>query len=1000
MESVFAKGDRGAEKYFGKELFDERHPNKRKAKKIQKDVIRHNTGIAPPAYEIASVHTGPMKRFEIAPDSTDTTHKERRNIKKRGKKVIFDLCKCEHKLDESYNGKYSPKTWDSLTKYYGNIDTTKVWNSKNEIINVHTGKYKKKTTKDNFETNDEFNDNKKGNNRKTNSKSRKNHNEDPKKQSILNEEDQNRKLANQKPNGTSVISLFRNNNKNRRVTNPQYDQNKRFSTITTAEKLCNEGLCKEAAKAKNKDFLCKCVSKKREPVIVTKDCTEATCKVSKSVSRINSVVKLKDKFLCICQKYSQKIINLKPNHPNTCEEGVCRKAALNHKYDFNCKCDRNHTNNECTDKTCGKDPKTNGMDLGKDDQSLSKRMPFSLQNISGKLGLLQNVFKHRKTVDSNIIALENVSEQTGEPFFEVHVDPRDMSVSNPLEIRENVLKYGKRGWNDLKCVCPSRGRLKSGEVCTSGVCKKAYKNKQTNFKCWCDKRLTECGDTTCGEVNVNIRHMRKKTKNSKGIIIPTSNKPTLEVKLDRDKMSLVNPMEVEEKMLNSLRVDDVCFSGICRNNQKDGAPHFCKCINRKMLSDITECAEDTCTGAYRKKKWSKSERWSFRNRNGNQNRPRRSSFYDIGPNKLCRGRICSKSDTLHKNRNTFNLNSTGVKHKNYSSPLKDNNNINLVNRNQTSLQGTNHDNLDNDLTENNTMYQPRKTAATITCTCRHTCECNIDDPQRDLDELKIKDKMERKKYMKKMRNKKRSHKMSIKEMKRRAKLDRKKEKQAVKERLREIKEMQKKMKEEPLDTNFCTAFLLGILKIVLRAGIFFVSIIISIITNPRGSFWYVRDRVMDPQGSYKKFKKFFSDAILIKKLQIAQTIRGSDTLTILADEFLDSPFYQSFADKGKTRKDQMQFDQKSKARKRRIRKREQQAIYSCRHNLLTTLRKTPCLWVYHICPNFYPQCLSLLAFMRNFSHIMMFLVAFTCWTPCILSFELCRAILCCFMCTN
>ncbi|CAB3243329.1 unnamed protein product [Arctia plantaginis] len=67
---------------------------------------------------------------------------------------------------------------------------------------------------------------------------------------------------------------------------------------------------------------------------------------------------------------------------------------------------------------------------------------------------------------------------------------------------------------------------------------------------------------------------------------------------------------------------------------------------------------------------------------------------------------------------------------------------------------------------------------------------------------------------------------------------------------------------------------------------------------------------------------------------------------------------------------------------------------------LTSLRQKPCLWLYRLCPWFYPHCLGLLAFWRQFTDVVLFLLAVVVWSPCILLTEFCRTVMCCFMCAG
>ncbi|XP_050681663.1 uncharacterized protein LOC126977047 [Leptidea sinapis] len=93
----------------------------------------------------------------------------------------------------------------------------------------------------------------------------------------------------------------------------------------------------------------------------------------------------------------------------------------------------------------------------------------------------------------------------------------------------------------------------------------------------------------------------------------------------------------------------------------------------------------------------------------------------------------------------------------------------------------------------------------------------------------------------------------------------------------------------------------------------------------------------------------------------------------------------------------------SKDPKKRIprvrRKRKERVDFNC--NLFaTSLRKKPFTFIFDRCPWFYPHCISLINVWRQFADVMLFLLAVVVWSPCILAMEMCRAVLCCTLCTG
>ncbi|CAH1644510.1 unnamed protein product [Spodoptera littoralis] len=89
-----------------------------------------------------------------------------------------------------------------------------------------------------------------------------------------------------------------------------------------------------------------------------------------------------------------------------------------------------------------------------------------------------------------------------------------------------------------------------------------------------------------------------------------------------------------------------------------------------------------------------------------------------------------------------------------------------------------------------------------------------------------------------------------------------------------------------------------------------------------------------------------------------------------------------------------------KRKKRRRRRRHTEPVdFEC-SLYMNTLRKRPFLRVYYMCPWFYPHCVNLFGLWKQLANVLMFLMAVCVWSPCILCFELCRAMACCCMCTG
>ncbi|KAF9408927.1 hypothetical protein HW555_011538 [Spodoptera exigua] len=93
-------------------------------------------------------------------------------------------------------------------------------------------------------------------------------------------------------------------------------------------------------------------------------------------------------------------------------------------------------------------------------------------------------------------------------------------------------------------------------------------------------------------------------------------------------------------------------------------------------------------------------------------------------------------------------------------------------------------------------------------------------------------------------------------------------------------------------------------------------------------------------------------------------------------------------------------DPKTWMKKKRRRRRHKEPVVYEGSLYMNTLRKKPFLRVYRMCPWFYPHCVSLFGLWKQLANVLMFLLAICVWSPCILCFEVCRALTCCCMCTG
>lgn len=237
---------------------------------------------------------------------------------------------------------------------------------------------------------------------------------------------------------------------------------------------------------------------------------------------------------------------------------------------------------------------------------------------------------------------------------------------------------------------------------------------------------------------------------------------------------------------------------------------------------------------------------------------------------------------------------------------------------------------------------------------------------------------------------KRTHRLLMKQRKKKLKQDKK-----------ELKKLKKQTDNIPVGaTNVVADCFQGLFLLMFRGLKGAFKMLFHLFTKPTQSMDYMKARINEPHATWKYFSRTWRIGWQKQRQRIATSIRGSDSMKILDDAIKDTALYTTFQNKGKTRQERSKIESENRKRRRRNEKRQNEALYSCRHMFLLTLRNRPCLWVYYICPYLYPQCLSLLTFWKHFTDILLFGLAVLVWTPCITCCELIRGLMCCCLCTG
>ncbi|XP_052750525.1 uncharacterized protein LOC116413590 [Galleria mellonella] len=587
------------------------------------------------------------------------------------------------------------------------------------------------------------------------------------------------------------------------------------------------------------------------------------------------------------------------------------------------------------------------------------------------------------------VEVQNESDHTGEPLFEMQINSVDMCVLNAHDIKNKIKSLGKET-SRAECICPSHGLRKKyidkKEFCASGVYEKVVQNKKTNFNCKCVKVPNECTDVTCNIHSKENSLLKSYNIQTRPTTTITNKQPLFVVKLDSDKMCVINSKEIQDKLINikNQKVEK-SVAGICAEKNMKNRRHICNCIKSIKPYDCSEntCRIDTyqniplCTKCKQYRIKSKMVR---RNIDTQTIKSKLSCFFATRTNPD--RRMYSQSVNIHK-RNDLNkskqLNIKGMQH-------KDTNNYCTcchckINRKRKRISICKH--------SISTLFKRGLCSSNIIQNTKYQssvypfkCECN-----QDTKKLKIQPKKIRPKY-------KQSKNISLKDR------NNKKQKKNIKKiKKRHSAKLHKKTKtlknsKEQASKNCCINFIESLLTPTMKLLKGSFGILLK-----KGPSSYIKKQIKGPKDTYKKIKTWMGKTWDGRRSQMAKTLSESETLNILTDTLKDTDLYQTFAPSGKSAKDKRLIEIQNRKRKRRIKLRHDKALYSCRHMFLTTLRKRPCMFVYHICPCLYPQCLGLLSFMRSFFNLCVFIAAFACWTPCIVFCELTRALCCCVFCT-
>lgn len=673
---------------------------------------------------------------------------------------------------------------------------------------------------------------------------------------------------------------------------------------------------------------------------------------------------IKNRVLDLSKNYKRKPTCICPSHKkrreefldkNLCADGVCHKTFRDKKTNFKCKCVKG---GECTDLTCG-----------------GNNIYCSEQQGCG---------------------CNSLPIKSNDPLFEVKLDSKRMCVLNSDEIQKKIIDIEKS----------TNGRA-DGD-CPGGICDAARTKNRDQFKCKCIEKkrkpgeIAECSEDTCDVYGAQY------PENTHADLVYH----WLSKLYNRGKNTRRSKMTRKPINTNEVRNIKSIFSSICGHIKSTpeiwtGSPHK----GQKLRTRNLRINRSNIHGIHR----------------------REGLKLNVTKNHLdnCSCTACTAASKtvqnkglLYKCKSIISCSFSGIKNGHKYTVNKTNGNFHRRNGLLVPSQRRRHTQYSyntvtvsqgTDLPEDKEKVEDLKKVSKKDnlCVCDNICECaKAMQKAKEKELLKrfqkkkpqhkkpntLRDKLKKRQEEEKHKRYSEADKRYQKSLKEKRKKELKRKIKLYKQEQREMKELSKQ--DEAHDTNCFVDFVLGILRLVFIGLKGILTVLFTIISDPEGSYRYTRLKLRNPTDTMKEMLRWAEEAWQHQKFRMNRAIKGSRTMTILKDEVIESEIYQAFAPKGKTEEERRFIDASNKRRKKRILKRQNEAIFGCRHMLLVTMRKRPCLWFYHICPNIYPQFLSARMFLINFSQMLLFCLAVVVWTPCIVCCEACRGLLCCILCTH
>ncbi|KAM3961560.1 uncharacterized protein ACR2FA_004276 [Aphomia sociella] len=217
-----------------------------------------------------------------------------------------------------------------------------------------------------------------------------------------------------------------------------------------------------------------------------------------------------------------------------------------------------------------------------------------------------------------------------------------------------------------------------------------------------------------------------------------------------------------------------------------------------------------------------------------------------------------------------------------------------------------------------------------------------------------------------------------------------------KQRLKLDKYMADKVEKykDTSDVLLAAESVLDIARLGFTTGIDILRNLYRVVIHPIETYKRLRSSTKDPSRMMVNIENALNDSAAVSTLRrVGARVGAMSGVAAVRNKLGDYPvthFLMHAGDKDPKRR--LQY-------KKRMKRRKEPIDFKC-SLFMSSLRKRPCLSIYYMCPWFYPHCISFLRIWKQFTDIMLFLLAVAVWSPCILAMEICRAMMCCAFCTG